>query len=323
MTERLDVTAADGVRLTAWSEGPTDRPTVLLIHGYPDTHAVWDVVTGALAGNWHVLRYDARGSGSSERPGSRAAYALPVLAGDARAVVRAAGVDSPVHLVGHDWGSITGWEAVTTPGAAEWIASYTTISGPSLDHAAAWMRDRLRRPTPTRIAPVLRQQAKSWYLGLFQVPGIAETAWKRVLGPRWDERMQRTEGIAPDRSHVSPTLTEDALAGLNMYRANMWSRLARPGSRSTAHPAAAPVQFVVPLRDRYVSPALAASGLTWASPAWWRTIDSGHWGTLLTHGATVASWVDEFARHIEGEPPSAGLAEARVRTIEPGPPTEN
>lgn len=312
MTDRHEAYAPDGVRLAAWSQGRTDRPTVLLVHGYPDTHAVWDVVAAALATDWHVLRYDARGSGCSERPDSRAAYTLPALAGDARAVARAAGVDSPVHLVGHDWGSITGWEAVTAPGAAEWIASYTTISGPSLDHAAAWMRDRLRRPTPSRIAPVLRQQAKSWYLGLFQVPGVAETAWRRILGPGWNERMHRTEGIAPGHSHVGPTLTEDALAGLNMYRANMPSRLARPGRQPAARPAAAPVQFVVPLRDRYVSPALAAAGLNWASPAWWRTIDSGHWGALLTHGATVASWIDDFARHIEGEPASAELTAARI-----------
>jgi hypothetical protein len=94
-----------------------------------------------------------------------------------------------------------------------------------------------------------------------------------------------------------------------MYRANMLPRLRGPAE---ARRAAAPVQFVVPLRDRYVSPALAAAGLTWASPAWWRTIDSGHWGTLITHGVRVAAWVDEFARHVDGEPESVALAAARI-----------
>ena len=307
MTDRLAVTAPDGVRLAAWSEGRRDRPTVLLVHGYPDTHAVWDVVATALAENWHVLRYDARGSGESERPEARSAYALAALAGDPRAVLRAAGIDGRVHLVGHDWGSITGWEAVTAPGAADWIASYTTISGVSLSHAAAWTRGGLRRPSPARIAPVLRQQAKSWYLGLFGVPGVAETAWRRVLAPGWSRRLER-EGIAPEAVRTGPALIEDAVAGLNLYRANV----ARLAGRPQARPADAPVQFVVPLQDRYVSPALAAAGLDWASPAWWREIDSGHWGTLITHGALVASWIDEFARHIDGEPASAELAAARV-----------
>jgi pimeloyl-ACP methyl ester carboxylesterase len=309
MKQRFLLTAPDGVRLQAWADGPEDQPTVLLVHGYPDTHAVWDVVAEHLAENWRVLRYDTRGSGESERPSAKAAYALPALAGDCRAVVRAAGVEGKVHVVGHDWGSITGWEAVTSPDAAEWIASYTTISGPCLDHVAAWTRDRLRHPSPGRLGPVVRQQAKSWYLGMFQLPVLPELAWKRALGPRWDKRMERTEGIPAEEVHTSITLTEDALAGLNMYRANMLTRLSR---KPQARPAAAPVQFVVPLKDKYVSPGLAAAGLDWASPAWWRTIDTGHWGALITHGAQVASWIDEFARHIEGDPASEALAAARI-----------
>jgi pimeloyl-ACP methyl ester carboxylesterase len=281
---------------------------VLLVHGYPDTHAVWDVVAGQLSENWHVVRYDTRGSGESERPSAKAAYALPALAADLRAVVRAAGVTDRVHVVGHDWGSITGWEAITSPDAADWVASYTTISGPCLDHVAAWTRERLRHPTPARIAPVVRQQAKSWYLGMFQVPMLPEIAWKRALGPRWDKRLQRTEGIPAEEIHTSTTVTQDAVAGLNMYRQNMMTRLRRSEQRH----AAAPVQFLVPLRDKYVSPELAAAGLAWASPAWWRTIDTGHWGVLLTHGAQVASWIDEFARHIEGGPTGPALEAARV-----------
>lgn len=302
------------MRLAAWAHGRTDRPTVLLVHGYPDTHAVWDVIAAALAQNWHVVRYDVRGSGESERPSTSAAYALTALVDDARAVVRAAGRSGRsgrVHLVGHDWGSITGWEAVTAPDAAAWIASYTSISGASLSHVGAWVHDRLRHPTPAGIAPMLEQQARSWYLALFQVPGVAETAWRRVLAPRWAARLARTEGLPLHPAQVRPTLVEDAIAGLNLYRANLF----RPRRRPPARPAAAPVQFVVPLRDRYVRPALAAVGLPWASPAWWRTIDSGHWGALITHGGQVASWIDEFARHIEGASESAALAAARVRGL--------
>lgn len=306
-SRRFEVTAPDGVRLAAWADGDPERPTVLLVHGYPDTHAVWDVVAAALAADWHVLRYDARGSGESERPTAKSAYALPALAGDTRAVVRAAGVTGKVHVVGHDWGSITCWEAVTSPDADEWVASYTTISGPCLDHVSAWTRDRLKRPTPGRVLPVVRQQAKSWYIGLFSLPVVPEIVWRRAMGPRWDDRLQRTEGISKEDAHTAPTLTEDAIAGLNMYRANMFSRI----TRGTARPAQAPVQFVVPTKDRYVSPGLAAAGLDWTSQAWWRTLETGHWGVLVTHGAKVASWIDEFAKHIDGAPASAELEAAR------------
>ena len=40
-------------------------------------------------------------------------YALPVLIEDMAAVITEVSPDAPVHLVGHDWGSIQGWEAVT------------------------------------------------------------------------------------------------------------------------------------------------------------------------------------------------------------------
>ncbi len=311
MRQRFEVHAPDGVRLAAWAEGPAERPAVLLVHGYPDTHRVWGVVADALAADWRVLRYDVRGAGESDRPADREAYALSALVADARAVVAAAGVPGRVHLVGHDWGSITGWDAVTAPDAAEWIASYTTVSGPGLDQVAAWTRARWSHPTPRQLAPLLRQQARSWYVGMFQVPKLPEVAWRRTLGPRWVRRLRRTEDIPPAAVHVAPTLTEDAVAGLNLYRANLPTRLGRR-TRRDPQPAAVPVQFVVPLQDRYVSPALAAAGLDSADAAWWRTIDTGHWGALLTSGSRLAAWVDEFARYVDGGPETAGLAATKV-----------
>lgn len=303
------VEAADGVRLAAFAAGDPERATVLLVHGYPDTHAVWDVVARELAKRHHVLIYDVRGSGASERPSARNAYALEVLAADARAVARARCPDARVHLVGHDWGSVTAWEAATGPDAAEWIASFTTVSGPCLDHVSDWIRDTLRHPAPAKLGPLVRQQAKSWYLAAFQVPGVAEAAWRHGLAGHWDRRLQRTEGLEPGEGTATPTLAEDAVAGLNIYRANVLRRMrAKPAPR----PAAVPVQFVVPLRDRYVSPAMARTGVRWASPAWWRTIDTGHWGALVTHGTELAGYVDELARHIDGEDQAPGLLAARV-----------
>lgn len=305
----FQVEAADGVRLAASTAGDPEHPTVLLVHGYPDTHAVWDVVAGALADRYHVLTYDARGSGASERPSAREAYAVEVLAADARAVARAGAPGRRVHLVGHDWGSVTGWEAATEPDAADWLSSFTTVSGPCLDHVAAWTRDRLRRPTPATLGPLVRQQAKSWYLAAFQVPGLGEAAWRHGLAGRWDRRLERTEGLEPGQAPAAPTLAEDAVAGLNIYRANV---LRKMRSRPAPRPAGVPVQIVVPLQDRYVSPALAETGLGWASPAWWRTIDTGHWGALVTHGVELAGYVDELARHLDGEAAAPGLAAARV-----------
>ena len=71
---------------------------------------------------------------------------------------------------------------------------------------------------------------------MFQLRVLPELAWKRALGPRWDKRLQRTEGIPADDVHTSITLTQDALAGLNMYRANLLPRLShRPQPSPRPH----------------------------------------------------------------------------------------
>jgi len=91
-------------------------------------------------------------------------------------VVRAVSPDERVHLVAHDWGSIHAWPAVADPAHAEHFASFTSISGPDLEHIAGWLRTGLR--SPKRLPSLLRQALHSWYLGAFQLPLIPELIWR-------------------------------------------------------------------------------------------------------------------------------------------------
>ena len=43
--------------------GDTSKPTVVLVHGYPDDHHVWDLVVERLRNRFHVGTYDVRGAG--------------------------------------------------------------------------------------------------------------------------------------------------------------------------------------------------------------------------------------------------------------------
>ncbi len=97
--------------------------------------------------DFRVVAYDTRGQGDSVTAAPDRAFTLDVLADDLTAVIDAVSPDVPVHVVGHDWGSIQSWEAVCRPGAEERIASFTSISGPNLAHVAAWVRRTLARPT--------------------------------------------------------------------------------------------------------------------------------------------------------------------------------
>lgn len=284
-----------GLRLAVFAEPAGPGPVVLLVHGYPDTHAVWDRVRAELGSDLRVVRYDVRGAGASAAPSHRSGYRLEQLAEDLFAVADAVSPDAPVHLVAHDWGSIQAWQAVTDPRAAGRIASFTTISGPCLDHTAFWLRERLRRPTPRRIAAVARQGAKSWYIYAFHLPLLAPLAWRCRLGARWGALLRRAEGVELGPGHPPATLVQDAVRGIGLYRANMLARLLRPQPRY----ARVPVQLISPLADRFVSPALAGDLERWAPDLRRRTLPCGHWGAVTTAAPRTAELIRTFIADVE------------------------
>ena len=83
-----DVPVADGVTIRARVGG--QGPALLLLHGHPQSHAMWHRVAGELAQHYTVVCCDLRGYGDSARPpegeGS-AAYAKRVMAADMVAVM--------------------------------------------------------------------------------------------------------------------------------------------------------------------------------------------------------------------------------------------
>jgi 2-succinyl-6-hydroxy-2,4-cyclohexadiene-1-carboxylate synthase len=60
--------AADGERLWYQVEGRRDRPAVLLLHGFAQTAASFDIVAPRLAASWRVVRVDLYGHGRSSIP---------------------------------------------------------------------------------------------------------------------------------------------------------------------------------------------------------------------------------------------------------------
>ena len=295
-----------GLRLAVFEHGNTGPdPTVLFVHGYPDSHAVWDEVCAKLGGPgggaglpraFHTVRYDVRGAGASDAPRHLSGYRLDALADDLFAVADAVSPDRPVHVVAHDWGSIQAWHAVTDPRAERRIASFTTISGPCLDHTAHWFRERTRHPTPRGLAQLVKQSAKSWYVYAFHLPFAAPLLWRGWLARNWGAILRRAEGIEPRPGrHPQPTLASDAVRGIKLYRANMPRRLTRPGFRYTK----VPVQIIIPTRDRFVSPALSEGLERWAPDLRRHTIECGHWGALTRRSGEVAELVRAFVTELE------------------------
>ncbi|MGN9785011.1 SDR family oxidoreductase [Nonomuraea sp. ZG12] len=292
-----DVWTGD-VRLAVVEEGDPDDPTIVLVHGYPDTHRVWDEVAARLRDRFHVVRYDVRGAGASSAPRGRDHYHLDRLTADLAAVLEAVGKPR-VHLVGHDWGAIQGWDAVARPGLRERVASFTCFGGPGPGQFGHFLRHGRRRE-------VAAQLARSWYIGVFQLPVLPELAWRTVLPWVFERTLRFAEGLEPRPGHPAATLREDAAHGVQLYRANTLT--GRPAAEPYVD---VPVQLVECRRDPFVTPALLRSQVRGVTRLWHRRADAGHWAQ---RGAPdlIARMIGEFAEHIEGGEAARSLRGAKV-----------
>ncbi len=171
-----------------------DGPTVLLLHGWPDTGALWDEVAPELVrAGFRVAVPDLRGCGRSSKPEHVDAYQTHHLIGDVVAIIDSLGAER-VHLVGHDWGANLAWLTATFRG--DLVDRLVPIS---VGHPTAFC------------AGGLDQQVKSWYMLLFHFDGLGEAflrqndydAMRRwVRHPRTEEIIAELERDGQMRAHL-------------------------------------------------------------------------------------------------------------------------
>ncbi|KUJ70219.1 short-chain dehydrogenase [Streptomyces albus subsp. albus] len=292
-TERRVRTGEVELCVAEW--GDRTQPTVLLVHGYPDSKEVWTQVAERLADRFHVVAYDVRGCGRSSAPSPlRGGYTLEKLTDDFLAVADAVSPDRPVHLVGHDWGSVQSWEFVTVSRTEGRIASFTSMSGPSLDHFGHWIKQRTRRPSPRRVGQLLGQGAKSWYVYALHTPKLPEAAWRGPLGKRWPRLLERLEGI-PAGDYPTASLGQDGAHGAWLYRDNVRRRMLRPRTDAFAH---APVQLITPVGDAFLSECLYDDLDQWVPDLTRRTLAAKHW-VPRTRPDQLSAWIGEFVTTVE------------------------
>ncbi|MFT4286602.1 alpha/beta fold hydrolase [Nocardioides sp.] len=262
-------TATDGVSLAYYQHGDPAAPTVVCVHGYPDNHTVWDGVVPLLTDRFHVVAYDVRGTGESGEPAGRDGYRIGQLADDLATIIAAVDPDRPIHLLAHDWGSIQSWGAVTDPRFAGRLASYTSISGPSLDMAGRWLRHGLRHPRD-----LARQLLDSYYIAAFQLPVLPELSVRTGVIDALVTRSARI-GVPPDQRKPAVRRPQrDAINGIELYRANI---LSRPGGSRPGR-AVCPVLVLAPLDDAHVTVPLATQAPEpFVDDLRTQTIPGNHW----------------------------------------------
>ena len=176
-----------------------DGTPVVLLHGFPDSGRLWRHQVPALAGaGFQVIVPDLRGFGRSGKPEAVEAYSIPVLAGDVLAILDDLEI-TRAHVVGHGWGAGLAWA----------LASFVPDR---VDHLAV-----LSVGNPVTFLRTLQQRQKSWYMLLFQFPGIAER-W--LTDDNW-ANLRRSGHPDADQVIADLEATGSLTPGLNWYRANV------------------------------------------------------------------------------------------------------
>lgn len=283
-TQTQWVATSDQQRLAVRTFGDISKPALVLVHGYPDHQEVWKNVIVYLP-DYFIVTYDVRGAGDSSIPKYIRDYHLERLSMDLEEVVNAVLPGQSFHLVAHDWGSIQSWESVTDPRFEGRILSFTTISGPCLDHAAFWMRNQFKQNR----SRFFKQLSKSWYIAMFQLPWLAPTAWNFFNPERWGKIIRELEG--KEGLPLNQNIVKDGKYGVGLYRANFIPRLLKPRERH----AICPVQAIVLKRDNFVSPQLVDEMPKWVQTFFRVELDANHWA-ILSQPKLIAESIREFTQ---------------------------
>ncbi|MDB4971257.1 MAG: Epoxide hydrolase [Myxococcales bacterium] len=136
-----------------------EGPLVICAHGFPDcARSFRHQVPALVAAGYRVVSPWLRGYAPST-PARDGRYDLGAIGGDLVALARHFSPGAPARLVGHDWGALAAYAATAlAPGAFSHVA---TVAVPHPKAAGA----RFLRPAQLR---------RSWYIGLFQLRGLAE-----------------------------------------------------------------------------------------------------------------------------------------------------
>lgn len=203
---------AGGLRFEVATDGdPQSDRLALFLHGFPEHAFSWRHQLPVLADQgYRCWAPNLRGYGRTSRPIGAEHYTIDHLVGDVAALVEASGA-SRVTLLAHDWGAVVAW--------------FAALRGlPRLEALVC-----MNFPHPKRFAEGLRgarQRLRSWYMLLFQVPGLPEWLLTRrnaaLIGQMFTETAIDRDAFPDAVVDVYRTCATEpgaATAMLNWYRA--------------------------------------------------------------------------------------------------------
>jgi pimeloyl-ACP methyl ester carboxylesterase len=171
-----------GLDVTIEGQGPV----VLMLHGWPDSPALWDESVAALQDAYCCVRFHLPGYDLAQPPRPVSANTMTALLD---AVVNAVSPDAPVTLLLHDWGCLFGYEY-----AARHPQRVARVVGVDIgDTQSGAYRRGLSGKEKAMIVGYQLWLATAWQLG---------RAWP-ALGTRMTRFMARTIGCRTPQAGIS------------------------------------------------------------------------------------------------------------------------
>lgn len=185
---------ARGLTFDVFRGGPAGGEGVLLLHGFPQNSRCWAAVQPALWGaGLHTVAIDQRGYSPGARPPGAGSYRTTEAADDAAAVLDELGLGR-VHVVGHDWGALTGWQlAIRHPARVRTLTAVSVAHPAVLWRALAGDADQRERFSYVNLfrdgpkaADVLLADGERRLRRMFDGSGLDEAALERYVAPMRD-----------------------------------------------------------------------------------------------------------------------------------------
>lgn len=248
---------------------------LLLLHGFPDSLELWQAMTPQLlAAGFRVIAYDQRGYGETDAPPDSKSYRIDEIVADAPAILDALGVQQPVCLMGHDWGSAIAWAlALQHP---ERVQALVAVS---VGHPKSYGR-----------AGIKQKLGKGLYVLWFQLRGLCEWYLLRAGG------LRRWLGKTEHGDHAQRLMSRPGrlTAALNWYRENL-----RNAVFGDWGPVRCPTLGVWSSDDAYLTEEQMLDSENFVTNSWdyQRIENAGHWIPLEQPERLATLAIEWFREH--------------------------
>ena len=188
------VSLSTGVELDVAVEGSPDRPAIIFLHGFPESHRTWRYQLRELSRDYYCIAPDQRGYRGCSKPAGVDAYTTDKLTADIFALADAFGLDR-FTIAGHDWGGAVAWSVALNGQAGglrqQWAGRVERAMIANAPHPCIYQRILIEDPV---------QRASAQYIRLFRDPAIDPVLATRGLYPLLQKAMNWQKPPAMDQA---------------------------------------------------------------------------------------------------------------------------